>query len=79
MLPCRRMPIPIGNIRRDSFREVWATSDVLNDLRDRSKYKGKCGSCNKWANCRGCRAIAYAYSGIHGKGDHLAPDPQCFI
>lgn len=79
MLPCRRMPIPLGNIRRDSFREVWATSDVLNDLRDRSKYKGKCGSCNKWANCRGCRAIAYAYTGVHGKGDHLAPDPQCFI
>jgi radical SAM protein with 4Fe4S-binding SPASM domain len=79
MLPCRRMPIPVGNLKRDSFREVWATSDVLNDLRDRSKYKGKCGSCNKWANCRGCRAIAYAYSGAHGKGDHLAPDPQCFI
>jgi radical SAM protein with 4Fe4S-binding SPASM domain len=79
MLPCRRMPIPVGNLKRDSFREVWATSDVLNDLRDKSKYKGKCGSCNKWANCRGCRAIAYAYSESMGKGDHLAPDPQCFI
>lgn len=79
MLPCRRMPIPIGNVKRDSFREVWAVSDVLNDLRDRSKYRGKCGACNKWANCRGCRAIAYAYSQSRGKGDHLAPDPQCFI
>jgi radical SAM protein with 4Fe4S-binding SPASM domain len=79
MLPCRRMPIPLGNVRIDSFREVWAMSDVLNDLRDRSKYKGKCGSCNKWAHCRGCRAIAYAYSQALGKGDYLAPDPQCFI
>lgn len=79
MLPCRRMPIPLGNVKRDSFREVWAASDVLNDLRERKKYKGKCGTCNKWAHCRGCRAIAYAYSQVRGKGDYLAPDPQCFL
>ncbi|MEN8261977.1 MAG: radical SAM protein [Nitrospirota bacterium] len=79
VVPCRRMPVSLGNVRKDSLREIWVMSDVLNDLRDRSKYKGKCGSCKKWANCRGCRAIAYSYSMARGKGDHLAPDPQCFI
>ncbi len=79
LLPCRRLPVPIGNILRDSLREVWATSGVLNDLRDRSMYKGKCGSCKKWAHCRGCRAIAYAYSQSRGHGDIFATDPQCFI
>lgn len=79
ILPCRRLPIPIGNVRKDSIREVWATSDVLNDLRDRSKYKGKCGTCDKWANCRGCRAIAYAYTEAKGCADLMAPDPQCFL
>jgi len=79
MLPCRRMPIPLGNVKRDSIREVWAMSEILNDLRDRTKYRGKCGSCKRWAHCRGCRAIAYAYSSADGKGDHLAPDPQCFL
>ncbi len=80
LLPCRRLPVPIGNIRQDSLREVWATSEVLNSLRDRSMYKGKCGSCSKWAKCRGCRAIAYAYSKAKGKGGNiLAQDPQCFI
>lgn len=79
LLPCRRLPVPIGNILKDSLREVWADSEVLNALRDRSMYKGKCGSCNKWAHCRGCRAIAYAYSNAGGQGDFLAPDPQCFI
>ncbi|MEW6601644.1 MAG: radical SAM protein [Nitrospirota bacterium] len=79
LLPCRRLPVPIGNILKDSLREVWATSEVLNALRDRSMYKGKCGSCHKWANCRGCRAIAYAYSNAQGRGDILAPDPQCFL
>ena len=79
LLPCRRLPVPIGNVLIDSLREVWATSEVLNSLRDRSKYKGKCGSCKMWAQCRGCRAIAFAYSNTRGQADFLSEDPQCFI
>ena len=77
--PCRRMPVPIGNVRTDSLREVWATSDVLAMLRDRSRYGNKCGSCSRWSTCRGCRAVAYAWSRAEGCGDILADDPQCFI
>jgi MoaA/NifB/PqqE/SkfB family radical SAM enzyme len=77
--PCRRLNIPIGNIKRDSIREVWAASEVLASLRDRDQYKGKCGQCDRWANCRGCRAIAYACSCAKGENDFLAEDPQCFI
>jgi AdoMet-dependent heme synthase len=79
IVPCRRLYLPIGNIKRDSFREVWATSRVLEALRDRSRYRGKCGECSRWAVCRGCRAIAYAFSGAHGENDFLAEDPQCFV
>jgi AdoMet-dependent heme synthase len=77
--PCRRMPITLGNVRHDSLREIWATSPVLEALRDRSRYKGKCGTCKRWAYCRGCRAIAYAYSRSRGADDFLADDPQCFM
>jgi radical SAM protein with 4Fe4S-binding SPASM domain len=77
--PCRRLDIPIGNIRKDSLREVWATSDVLLKLRDRKSYKDRCRSCSRWASCRGCRAIAYAYSCSKGENDFLSEDPQCFI
>ncbi|HWR58037.1 MAG TPA: radical SAM protein [Thermodesulfovibrionales bacterium] len=77
--PCRRLPIAIGNVRRDSLREIWATSKVLESLRDKSQYGGKCRTCNRWAKCRGCRAIAYAYSRSKGGGDFLSEDPQCFI
>ena len=77
--PCRRLSIPIGNVRTDSLREIWATSEVLTSLRDRSRYGGRCGSCNKWSACRGCRAIAYEFSHAHGTTDHLAEDPQCFL
>lgn len=79
IVPCRRLPISLGNVRKDSLREVWACSEVLGALRDRERYKGKCGACPRWAQCRGCRAIAYAYSQSKGRDDFLAEDPQCFI
>lgn len=74
VMPCRRLDIGIGNLRRDSLREIWATSEVLEALRDKNRYTGRCRSCRRWANCRGCRAIAYAWS-----GDFLSVDPQCFL
>jgi AdoMet-dependent heme synthase len=77
--PCRRMPIPIGNVRKDFLKEIWATSPVLTALRDRSRYPGKCGACRRWAVCRGCRAIAYASTRSRGEADFLADDPQCFL
>lgn len=79
VVPCRRLPLPLGNVRQDSLREIWAKSEILEKLRDRGKYEGKCGSCRRWANCRGCRAIAYSFSLARGKADLLADDPQCFI
>jgi MoaA/NifB/PqqE/SkfB family radical SAM enzyme len=79
VVPCRRLPIALGKIGRDSLREIWAVSPVLEALRDKSRYTGRCGSCARWSNCRGCRAIAYGYSRSQGKADFLAEDPQCFI
>jgi radical SAM protein with 4Fe4S-binding SPASM domain len=77
--PCRRLPLPIGNVRKDSLREIWASSETLNALRDKSRYEGKCGECKKWSVCRGCRAIAFAFSEVNGKASYLAEDPQCFL
>lgn len=74
VLPCRRLPVALGNVLEDSVREIWATSETLGALRDRRKYRGKCAGCPRWAACRGCRAIAFAQS-----GNLLAEDPGCFI
>jgi MoaA/NifB/PqqE/SkfB family radical SAM enzyme len=79
VVPCRRLEIPIGNVRTDSLREIWATSEVLNRLREKRNYGGKCGVCRRWADCRGCRGVAYGYSRAEGKADYLATDPQCFL
>jgi radical SAM protein with 4Fe4S-binding SPASM domain len=77
--PCRRLPVLIGNVRKDSLREIWASSEILNALRDKSRYKGKCRECKKWSACRGCRAIAFAFSGAGDKTGYLSEDPQCFL
>jgi radical SAM protein with 4Fe4S-binding SPASM domain len=79
LVPCRRLPIPIGNIRHDSLRQLWATAPLLVALRDQSQYEGKCASCKRWGDCRGCRAIAYGYSLATGSENPLAADPHCFI
>lgn len=79
IVPCRRLPLPIGNLKSDALREVWAASPVLEALRDKGRYHGKCGSCSRWHACRGCRAIAYAYARSQGRDDFLAEDPQCFM
>ncbi|MCL4503522.1 MAG: radical SAM protein, partial [Deltaproteobacteria bacterium] len=73
VVPCRRLNLPLGLVGLDSLREIWATSPVLEALRDKSRYSGKCGACARWADCRGCRAIAYEYSRSQGNPDFLAP------
>lgn len=78
VMPCRRMNMGIGNINETSLRDIWATSPVLNNLRERSLYPGVCGECDKWDVCRGCRAVAYAVSKAEGVPDYLADDPQCW-
>ncbi len=77
--PCRRLPIPIGNVYTDSLRQLWTESKILNLLRDRSAYTGKCAACPRWAVCRGCRAIAYACGESRNEKAFLDSDPQCFV
>ncbi|OGP67424.1 MAG: hypothetical protein A2W27_05325 [Deltaproteobacteria bacterium RBG_16_44_11] len=71
--PCRRLPIPIGNVMQDTLYKIWYTSDVLWNIRNSKNIKGKCNRCDFIPVCRGCRASAYAAT-----GDYLAGDPQCW-
>lgn len=71
--PCRRLPIPIGNVLTDGFFKIWYGSDVLWRLRNPENLGGKCGNCDLLAQCRGCRAMAY-----FSTGDYMAEDPQCW-
>jgi radical SAM protein with 4Fe4S-binding SPASM domain len=70
--PCVFLPIVVGDLRKQTLKEIWETSKVLSDLSDRDALKGRCGHCQYRHVCGGCRARAYAYY-----GDYLAPDPGC--
>jgi len=72
VLPCSYFPKPAGNIREQSFKEIWESSDLFKELRDFKKYKGKCGSCEYITVCGGCRARAYSVY-----GDYLEEEPFC--
>jgi radical SAM protein with 4Fe4S-binding SPASM domain len=78
VMPCRRIGVSMGNLKRKSLRQIWATSKTLWMLRNRASYKGKCGDCALWPSCRGCRAVAYADSKARGRQDLFADDPQCW-
>jgi len=73
VLPCRRLPIVLGNLENQSFFEIWYKSDILWRLREREKIE-VCGKCKFLDQCAGCRAIAYAVY-----GNFMARDPQCFV
>ncbi|MEW6376074.1 MAG: radical SAM protein [Thermodesulfobacteriota bacterium] len=70
--PCRRFPIPIGNLLHDSLKTIWENSEILEMLRKKENLKGKCGSCEV-KECRGCRSLALAFT-----GDYLEEDPNCW-
>lgn len=72
VLPCSYFPKPAGNLKLQSFKEIWEDSELFRELRDFKGYKGRCGSCEYLQVCGGCRARAYAKH-----GDYLEEEPFC--
>ena len=70
--PCGYLPVRVGNVREQPFRDIWRDSEVFASLRDPGALKGKCGSCGYRKLCAGCRARAFADT-----TDFLAEDPDC--
>ncbi|HSR12860.1 MAG TPA: radical SAM protein [Thermodesulfobacteriota bacterium] len=71
VFPCRRLPVPIGNLRREPLEVIWEESPVLRRVTDRKNIAGRCGLC-RVEGCLGCRSLAYSLT-----GDFLAEDPHC--
>jgi len=69
--PCRRLPLPIGNIK-EGFKNLVLENKVMEGLRDLNQIREN-SLCDKVVHCRGCRAVAYAIT-----GDYMAKDPMCF-
>ncbi|HUT53622.1 MAG TPA: radical SAM protein [bacterium] len=72
VFPCGYYPVAAGNVREQSFREIWERSPLFGKLRDFKNYKDPCGSCGYIRVCGGCRARAYAVT-----GDDMEAEPYC--
>src|SRR6185503_8687795 len=57
--PCPYLPVVAGDLRTQSFADIWWRSPVFTTLRQ-GELLGKCGACEYKKLCGGCRARAYA-------------------
>lgn len=70
--PCAYMDIPVDNVRKRPFSEIWRDNYIFKVLRTLA-YKDKCGICIYKKLCGGCRARAAFYH----DGDYMADDTLC--
>jgi len=72
LTPCPFIAESVGNLKTDTFKNLWYNSPLMNQLRDRKSLEGRCGTCEFSAMCSGCRARAFAET-----GNYMAEDPSC--
>jgi radical SAM protein with 4Fe4S-binding SPASM domain len=70
--PCGYLEVDAGQLRERDFADIYQNSPVFTALRDPSGYEGKCGACEYFKVCGGCRARAFEAS-----GSYLAEEPLC--
>ncbi len=74
VMPCVGVTIALDNIRNNKLADILKNSEVITNLKNyRTTIKGHCASCEKAAECYGCRGAAYQLT-----GDYLASDPTCW-
>lgn len=72
VMPCRRLPIEVGNVTQSELLTIYRESPELIKLR-KSEIPEKCKPCKYAQSCRGgSKCIACAKSGRYD-----IPDPDC--
>ncbi|MEC8022955.1 MAG: radical SAM protein [Myxococcota bacterium] len=68
--PCVSYPLAVGDLKRQSLREVWTGSNGLDSVREHTRQDtGICGTCAARNHCSYCPGAAY----IETDGDPLTP------
>ncbi len=70
--PCGYLELDCGNIKNTPFPEIWKNSHYFQEFRTQKAYKGKCGICEYYNVCGGCRARAFSMD-----NDHMGEEPLC--
>jgi radical SAM protein with 4Fe4S-binding SPASM domain len=75
VLPCRRMPISIGNLRERSLMDLYLGDRFLAQLRDPTRMDERCRTCAFGTVCHGgLRCLSFAL-----RDDPFQADPGCWI
>ncbi len=72
VFPCGYLPVIAGDLKQQTFGDIWEKSVTFEQLRDTGNLKGKCGCCEFRNVCMGCRARAFAAT-----GDMMDEEPFC--
>jgi radical SAM protein with 4Fe4S-binding SPASM domain len=68
--PCVSVPLAAGNIRQQTFQEIWTTSPVFQRIRGlRLDDYEKCGPCPHKAHCGHDRGAAFNATGSYTGAD----------
>ena len=74
VMPCRRIPLIIGNIKENDLLTLHQTSQIMHELRTVG-IPSKCTSCKYASLCRGgSKCVSYAKTGRFD-----IPDPDCIL
>jgi AdoMet-dependent heme synthase len=67
VFPCVQFPLPSGNVRRQTFLDIWRHSRKLNEVRSiRARDLSVCSTCAHVGTCTRCPGLAYMEGNMRG-------------
>lgn len=75
VVPCRRMPIVVGNVLQTPLEDIYCSNDFFKSLRDKRSTPEGCTGCRHQNDCAGgLRCLSYACAGTP-----FEKDPGCWM
>ncbi len=67
VFPCVQFPLPSGNLRQQSFKEIWHGSPQLKEVRSIvMRDQPTCTTCSNVSKCSRCPGLAYMEGDMRG-------------
>ncbi len=72
VFPCGYLPIEVGDLRKQSLKQILESSTTLASLRNTDLLEGRCKGCEFAPSCGGCRARSWGTV-----GNLFGEEPSC--